>query len=133
MKANRKYLVENLGEGGSISIKEVLGVISTFSIVTLSWIFFRAESLKDALEYVFRLFSNFSFQTYIHPLGYRMIDYYILLALFVCYEYIIKKDERNPFKFKSSLIRITAYTLIIFGIILFYDSGVDRSFIYFQF
>ena len=62
-----------------------------------------------------------------------MVDYYILLAAFVLYEYRIRKDERSPFKFRSKAVRFVAYTLVVFTMLLFYDSGFDRSFIYFQF
>lgn len=115
------------------SIKEVFQVFITFVIVTFSRIFFRSESITDAFKYIKQIFTNFSYEVYAHPMGYRMIDYYILLAVFVVYEYIIRKDERNPFKFKSRTVRFLIYTLLIFIMLLFYDDGVDRSFIYFQF
>lgn len=115
------------------SFKEIIQVISTFAIVTFSRIFFRSESLTDSFNYITRIFAHFEYKEYEHPLGYRMIDYFILIAIFVCYEYLIRKDERNPFKFKSKIVRFIAYTVVIFAILLFYDSGFDRSFIYFQF
>lgn len=115
------------------SFKELIQLISTFAIVTFSRIFFRSESLTDSFNYITRIFTHFEYKEYVHPLGYRMIDYFILIAIFVCYEYLIRKDERNPFKFKSKIVRFIAYTVVIFAILLFYDSGFDRSFIYFQF
>lgn len=115
------------------SALECMQIATTFGIVTFSRIFFRSTSLTSSLEYIKRLFTDFSYHGYSHPLGYRMIDYYILILVFVCYEYLIRKDERSPFPFKSRYLRFLAYTLTIFGIILFHDSGVDRSFIYFQF
>lgn len=115
------------------SVKEIGQVLLTFSIVTFSRIFFRSESITDSFNYIVRIFTNFEYEKYNHPLGYRMWDYYILVCVFILYEYLIRKDERNPFKFKSPVIRFVFYVLVIFSIILFYDSGFDRSFIYFQF
>ncbi|QDO94699.1 MBOAT family protein [Formosa sediminum] len=115
------------------TVKEIAQVLITFALVTFSRIFFRSESLSDAFAFISRLGSQFTYQTYIHPLGYRMIDYYILIILFVVYEYIIRKDERAPFKFKSKFVRFAMYTIVILAMLLFYDSQVDRSFIYFQF
>lgn len=115
------------------TLTEVGQVVLTFSIVTFSRIFFRSETLTDAFGYINRIFSNFSYETYQHPMGYRMIDYYLLVILFVIYEYSIRKDERSPFKFRYKAVRFVIYTLIILLMLLFYDSGVDRSFIYFQF
>ena len=80
-----------------------------------------------------RIVTNFSYEPYHHPMGYRMVDYYILIGLFVVYEYRIRKDERSPFKFKSKVVRFVFYTLVILGMLLFYDDRIDRSFIYFQF
>ncbi|WP_394972487.1 MBOAT family O-acyltransferase [uncultured Croceitalea sp.] len=115
------------------SFKEIGQLFITFSIVTFSRIFFRSESLTDSFNYISRIFNNWEYIEYHHPLGYRMIDYFVLIGLFICYEFLIRKDERNPFKFKSKILRFLIYTLVIFGILLFYDSGFDRSFIYFQF
>ena len=115
------------------SIIEIGQVILTFGIVTFSRIFFRSESITDAFAFIKGIFNNFTYEAYHHPMGYRMIDYYILIGLFVLYEYRMRKDERSPFKFKSKIVRFVAYALLILLMMLFYDDGVDRSFIYFQF
>lgn len=115
------------------SLIEIGQMALTFGIVTFSRIFFRSESITDAFAFIKGICSDFSYETYFHPMGYRMIDYYILMALFVLYEYRMRKDERSPFKFKSKVVRFIAYTIIILLMMLFYDDGVDRSFIYFQF
>ncbi len=115
------------------SLIEIGQLILTFSIITFSRIFFRSESITDAFAFIKIICSNFSYEVYQHPMGYRMIDYYILIALFVLYEYRIRKDERSPFKFKSKIIRFIVYTIVVLGMLLFYDSHIDRSFIYFQF
>jgi len=115
------------------TITEIGQVLLTFALVTFSRIFFRSESITDAFGFISRIVSNFNYETYHHPMGYRMIDYYVLIALFVFYEYLIRKDERSPFKFNSKVVRFVLYVLIILGMLLFYDDSIDRSFIYFQF
>lgn len=115
------------------SIKEVLQIFITFVLVTFSRIFFRSESITDAFGFINQISSNFYFEIYQHPLGYRMIDYFILLGLFTGYEFRIRKDERAPFKFKSKIVRFIAYTIVILLMMMFYDDNIDRSFIYFQF
>ncbi|MFI0429049.1 MBOAT family O-acyltransferase [Mariniflexile sp. HMF6888] len=112
---------------------EVGQVLLTFSIVTFSRIFFRSESITSAFGFIDKIFTDFSYGTYNHPMGYRMIDYYVLIIIFVLYEYRMRRDERSPFKFKSKIVRFVTYTLVILLMMLFYDDGVDRSFIYFQF
>ena len=115
------------------SINEVLRILTVFLMVTFSWIFFRSETITDAFSFLERIITDFSFGVYMHPKGYRMIDYYILIIVFLLYEYRIRKDERSPFKFKSKYVRFIAYTIVILCMLLFYDSEFDRSFIYFQF
>jgi len=115
------------------TLAEIGQVLLTFAIVTFSRIFFRSESITDAFGFIKQILFNFSYETYEHPMGYRMVDFYVLVVLFVFYEYLIRKDERSPFKFKSKVIRFVLYALIIFVMLLFYDDSVDRSFIYFQF
>ncbi len=114
------------------SVKELLSIFGVFFIVTMAWIFFRSESIGDAFSFIGGL-TEFSSAPYFHPNGYRMVDYYILVVLFLCYEFIIRKDERAPFNFKNRYVRFLVYAIMVFVMMLFYDSGIDRSFIYFQF
>ncbi len=115
------------------SLTELGQVLLTFSIVTFSRIFFRSDSITDAFAFINRIFTDFSYETYQNPMGYRMIDYYVLVFIFIIYEWMIRKDERSPFKFKYKAVRFIIYTIIILAMLLFYDSSIDRSFIYFQF
>ncbi|GAA4282105.1 MBOAT family O-acyltransferase [Gaetbulibacter aestuarii] len=115
------------------NLKEIGKVLLTFSFVSFSWIFFRSDSMTDAILFIRQLFDNFSFEIYKNPLGYRMEDYFILLLIFIVYEYLIRKTPRSPFNFNNKVLRFVSYTAVILGILLFYDDGIDRSFIYFQF
>ncbi|WP_367183244.1 MBOAT family protein [uncultured Aquimarina sp.] len=134
MGRNRIYMNNVVAENSWFpSIREILQILLTFSLVTFSRVFFRSESITDAFGFLKQIYNNFSFEIYEHPLGYRMIDYFILLGLFILYEFSIRRDERSPFKFKSRIVRFVAYTLVILGMLLFFDDNIDRSFIYFQF
>ncbi|WP_313790896.1 MBOAT family O-acyltransferase [Flagellimonas allohymeniacidonis] len=133
LKSNRRYLdTPNVLNSVHTFFSEVPRILWTFAMVTFGWIFFRSESLGEAVHYFQGMF-DFSWDSYLHPRGYRMIDYFILLICFVLFEYFIRKDERNPLGFSHRSIRWASYCLLMFLIILFYDDGVDRSFIYFQF
>ncbi|MBQ0733121.1 MBOAT family protein [Aquimarina celericrescens] len=134
MGRNRIYMNNVVAENRWFpTITEISQILLTFALVTFSRVFFRSESITDAFGFLQQIFTNFTYDTYQHPLGYRMIDYFILLALFVVYEFIIRRDERSPFKFKSKVVRFVMYTLVILGMLLFFDDNIDRSFIYFQF
>ncbi len=134
MGRNRIYMNNVVAENRWFpSIIEISQILLTFFLVTFSRVFFRSESITDAFGFLKQIYYNFTFESYSHPLGYRMIDYFILLGIFVLYEFKIRRDERSPFKFKSKIVRFIIYTLVILGMLLFYDDQIDRSFIYFQF
>ncbi|MFH4969076.1 MBOAT family O-acyltransferase [Gaetbulibacter sp. M240] len=131
---NTAFKNTDIGQNSVLpSIKELGQVLFTFLFISFSWIFFRADSISDAFQYIGRLFTNLSFANYTHPLGYRLVDYFILLGIFILYEYRIRKMPRSPFNFKNRVVRFVSYAVVILGILLFYDDGIDRSFIYFQF
>ncbi|GAA3641406.1 MBOAT family protein [Flavivirga jejuensis] len=131
---NKMYAYTNIGDSTPFkTLNELFNVLLTFCIVTFAWIFFRSDSILEAFVFIKRILFNFCYESYNHPMGYRMIDYYILIVLFILYEYRIKKDERSPFKFRSKFVRFIIYTLMILLLMLFYDDDIDRSFIYFQF
>ena len=134
MGRNRLYADNVIGENSCLpSLKEIGQVLLTFILVTFSRIFFRSPSITDAFAYINQITTNFTYEAYVHPMGYRMLDFYILLGIFTFYEYLIRKDERSPFKFKYAAVRLLIYAIVILSILLFYDDGVNRSFIYFQF
>ncbi|CAM4228442.1 MBOAT family protein [Zobellia roscoffensis] len=134
MGRNRVYADNVIAEKTWLpSITEVFQVLLTFFLVTFSRIFFRSPTLSSSFEFIRQIKNNFSYEPYMHPMGYRMFDFYLLIALFTIYEYLIRRDERNPFKFSSPIVRFLLYALVVMSILLFYDDGVNRSFIYFQF
>ncbi len=132
--SNRKYVSSIVAERTTLpSIKEFFQISTTFILVMFSWIFFRASSLTHAFGYLKTIFINTNSAPYDHPSGYRMIDYFIIIILFVIYEYRIRKNERAPFNFKSRYVRFLIYAILLLAMLLFYDDQIDRSFIYFQF
>lgn len=134
MNRNRIYAKNVVAENSYFpSIVEILQILLTFSIVTFSRIFFRSPTLADSFSYINRIATNFWYEPYAHPKGYRMLDFFILIGLFTVYEFLIRKDERNPFKFKSKIVRFMIYVLMFLSMLLFYDDNANRSFIYFQF
>ncbi len=130
---NRMYANNVVAENSWLpNFKEMGQILLTFGLVSFSRIFFRSENLGQAFGFIDKIIFDFSFGEYGHPFGYRMIDYYILLVVFIMYEFLIRKNERNPFPFKIKAVRLVTYCVVIFSMLLFYDDRT-RSFIYFQF
>lgn len=126
-KTNRKYTTSIIAENTLLpSAKEFIQVITTFTLVTIGWVFFRSETITDAFSYLNLMFfeiNSFS------------IDQIILASgvLFLVVEYLIKNDERfirfSKYKLADNIIYLTIGILII----LFFFKKGDGSFIYFQF
>lgn len=95
----------------------------TFSLVTLAWIFFRANTLSDALHYLSLL--NFNIGTERTPMLY-------VLLLAMC-DWVI--SHRLHLRFHQyTVARYATYTLLLFFII--YHTGINdaaNQFIYFNF
>lgn len=133
-------------------LRAVLGVISTFSLISFSWIFFRAANFRDAAYISTHLFSGVAGYlsqalTHIGLLGKGsgfflpiiMGDKYgfligVLAIIFMEFVYSLHKDGdlREMFYGRQGWQRWTLYYSFIFIILVF---GVfNRSqFIYFQF
>lgn len=108
-----------------------LHTLITFTLVTLAWVFFRADNMTQALGILERIFvfrSGFF-------IGQPNYFFYSILALFslIAYESSLEFQWRRvSFSNWKSSLRMFSYALIIFVIILF---GVfdGSQFIYFQF
>ena len=117
------------------SLRELFAMLSTFGLTVFAWIFFRAENLTHAFNYVGGIFSKsiFSIPAF---LGKR--DAFIILSLiciFLLIEWLGRNDKfaiENIITQLSSFYRPLFYGTLLFMILLFYkNNGVE--FIYFQF
>jgi len=106
-----------------------LSRVLTLSVLFLSLIFFRAESVTNAVIYLNRLVSW-------NPNGTHMVSPYILPAVVAVFliHLFVKKDYNWPQEIptKSPIIRLLAYTSLL---ILLVTLGATRTvpFVYFQF
>lgn len=112
------------------SIKELFQMALTFALVALAWIFFRAESLVHAWSYISQIFSTSLFSL---P-QIRPTNLFVILILFIIVEWSGREHkyaiEGLGIKFKRPW-RYGFYYLLILTI--FYFSGKEQNFIYFQF
>lgn len=116
------------------SVKEVICILITFSFTVFAWIFFRAENLAHAMDYIAEIFSS---STLSLPDFYGRKKALVIISIiffFFLVEWLGRESkyaiERIGMIWKRS-IRWTFYYLIMFLIITF--SGQDQQFVYFQF
>ncbi len=130
LKTNRDHLEIAGSDGHLPSFYEMLQITLTFSLTVLAWIFFRSQTLTDAVQYIYGLFSKSLFS--IPSILPKWL--FIIIVTFVVIEWIGRKYE-NPLKPIILRLPKTArwalYYFIIFLIMRF--SGKEQEFIYFQF
>ncbi|SFU46540.1 D-alanyl-lipoteichoic acid acyltransferase DltB, MBOAT superfamily [Pustulibacterium marinum] len=120
------------------SFREFIAVITTFGLTVLAWIFFRAENVTHAINYIISIFKGGLFAL---P---NLDNYNLLLAVlsltfiafFLTIEWLGRENEYaiEGIQIKTGnrrILRWSFYTLIWTFIFIF--SGNEQEFIYFQF
>jgi len=117
------------------SLRELFAMLTTFGLTVFAWIFFRAENLTHAFNYVGGIFSKsiFSIPTF---LGKRdALTILSLICILLLIEWLGRNDKfaiENIITQLSSFYRPLFYGTLLFMILFFYkNNGVE--FIYFQF
>lgn len=134
-KRNRKNLDVVAENRAFPTIKELLSMLTTFSITVFAWIFFRAESVSQAFSYIGGIFTKELFRIpVIIGGGKKELLVIFLVVVFVIIEWIGRRNEyaiEKLFISKKRWIRWGFYYIII-GVI-FSMLGKQQEFIYFQF
>ncbi len=100
----------------------------TFFIVTIAWVFFRAENITEAFGYINRIFSTSFFSI---PQGNKL--FLILLMGYFLIEWFQKKREHLLDIRHISLKPIRYLIYYATAFLVFYYGGDLQTFIYFQF
>lgn len=132
-KKNRNH-IDIVAKGKLLpSLKEFLLMLTTFGLTLIAWIFFRADNIEHAFEYIAGICTN--------PGSFLLIstylDYILILALIVSFlviewlgrseEFAIANVSNIPFRSISFLV----YFMLFMSILLL--SGGKQEFVYFQF
>jgi len=110
--------------------QEILGMLATFTLVTLAWIFFRATSVTDAIEYI----SGICDQSILSLPTIKPKIALLSIAVLLIVEWLGREGHYALEKIMDQvhiLFRYGFYLLIIYMII--FMGGQEQAFIYFQF
>ncbi|HPC94076.1 MAG TPA: MBOAT family O-acyltransferase [Sedimentisphaerales bacterium] len=112
------------------SWRELAQMVITFALVTTAWVFFRSESLGQAVAYLGRMFSPSLFS--VPQVAPRLLAVVIVMFLFVEW---CQRSKEHALQFDHvrvpRILRWSAYYLLTFSILL--CAGRGQTFIYFQF
>ena len=116
------------------SIKEFLSIGITFSLTVLAWIFFRATSVTHAFSYLSEIFSSSLFTIPSFPGIGRAIPIVAMTIMFIIVEWLGREQQFAIENLGKKLVRpirwVFYYSIII---AIFYFTGKEQQFIYFQF
>ncbi|SHH95792.1 D-alanyl-lipoteichoic acid acyltransferase DltB, MBOAT superfamily [Chryseobacterium oranimense] len=130
VKTNRKNL-DVAGQNSVFpSLKEFCQIIITFGLATFAWIFFRSDSVLEALKYIRRMFSRSLFY---YPQK-DVLWLFSIIVVFIGIEWIGRRNNfaiENIHSINNRFVRWGLYYFIAAMIIYF--SGEQHTFIYFQF
>ncbi len=109
--------------------RSVLAAVAVFVLVTIAWVFFRAPTLADALQFFGHAFA--------HPLGsgdhFRYVVPLLLSAGILIYEWVTRRWEHGlAVRWLPLPIRWAVYVGLAIAIVLFGELG-GREGIYVQF
>ncbi len=129
---NRKFR-NTAGEGRYLpGAKECLLILTTFALVMIGWVIFRATDIGMAWGYVVRMVTHFTFTTSFTG-KFALMWVGIMLIVEWVYrhrQYTLDFSEANGLV-RYRLVRWSVYATICIACLLF--SGTQTDFIYFQF
>lgn len=133
-KNNRNH-IEIVAKGKiTPSLKEFFFISLTFSLTVLAWIFFRANNVGHAINYISEILSTSLFTMPNFTGMGRALTTIILTSIFIFIEWKGREGQYAIANFANKWPvswRYVMYYAIIFAIYLFH--GKEQQFIYFQF
>ena len=114
--------------------KELLKMFVTFWLTVLAWVFFRANNVSHAINYLKEIFSKSLFDAPDFSNRSHAFETLILVGFLIVIEWLGRHDQFGIEKFAlnwNRSLRIGFYLLIVCLIFLFL--GKEQEFIYFQF
>lgn len=115
-------------------IRNVLAGILTFCIVSYAWMFFRANSISEALYIAGHMFTEFSLATALSQMSLRMVTLLKLLAAVVFLMLFDYANERcDVLDRMGRLPAAVRWVLYVAAAVLVLHGGQSQQFIYFNF
>lgn len=124
---NRKSLADN-----TYKISDLPKILITFLFVCIAWVFFRADTIGDALNYIAGMFrfDDFSVNLFIKNSKYTLLT----LICFISIIYLLIIEWSNVKKNNFEIIMSKYVVLVLLFMIFFMGAFKNQmSFIYFQF
>jgi D-alanyl-lipoteichoic acid acyltransferase DltB (MBOAT superfamily) len=116
----------------SANLADIFRIVYIFLVVTLAWVFFRAESISHAFNYLGNMFSfKLSGKEFLNPYDNQPLGFeYYMIVLFIFMEFIIASGIGKRI---NKFVRWGAYIAAMILILISIHLDSSTAFIYFQF
>ena len=131
----RKKITDVIGLTKLPAFHRAIKVLFTFSLVSLAWIFFRAQSTRDAWYIISHLMPNAGNINLLPKSKADLLIVFGLLTVFEMMNYFSRRMHINEMKWESIHVSLR-WIIYVTAIILILNFGMFQSrnqFIYFQF
>lgn len=127
---NAVFFLPSLVNLNFLRLSKVIAMMLTFLLISIFWIFFRAESIEQAFMYLNSLveFSSFNFGILVKTNKHSLLFYLASIAVF----YLIYLENKNHNLRDLKLKKIEIF-ILLFMIFYFGSFKNNLEFIYFQF
>ncbi len=108
--------------------KEFLQMMGTFAFITLAWIFFRADNISVAADYIYLMLHDLlSLNFTLKNLSFE----YLLIPILLFADWKFRRNERELNFSSKKIINIFIHFILVYSIISCLNN--NQEFIYFQF
>jgi alginate O-acetyltransferase complex protein AlgI len=132
LNRNRRYTTDVVAQDRIFpTFKELFQMLSTFTFVTIGWVFFRSYDLNNSINFIVCLISDIIGEP-LQIINLPEHKYLLIpIALLTMFEFFLRSDERKLKMPKNLYLRLVFYVSILTFTISYL--GERQSFIYFQF
>lgn len=144
LKNVKQRINHNINIDDGFFIIKIIKIVFTFILVDFSWIFFRADTIIDALKIIRRMIIYFDPKILSNGLLYErdlnIYEFYFLIisiCVLLFADYFKRKNIciREALYAQKGIVRYSVYLFAMIFLLIFgtYGSNYGSSFIYFQF
>ncbi|MFM2227038.1 MAG: hypothetical protein RL664_381 [Bacteroidota bacterium] len=132
-------IIERLTRFSRSKISNYLGMLYTFIVLSILWVFFRAENMIQAFEILNNAweFPKTGIGNQFRGLGLTINDLILsgcFIAVIIVHDFVSQKV--NIFDWvqrRTAVVRWIIYYLLVIVVIFYSENGATKNFIYFQF
>ena len=134
LKSNRKH-IDTIGNGNLLpSATELIKILCTFILISITWVFFRADNLQHALSYIAEICSPTLFD---YP-NLAILEMCQPILVYVTFLFVMEwMGREGEFAFENLGKKLPFYLRgpLYYGLtmMIIWYSGKEQQFIYFQF